>query len=252
MNRRALLMAAGCIGLALSLAACEQTVEYRYRLAIEFDTPDGVKSALSVIRVTRGLASALHPLKGVIGPTWKLQGDAVFVDLGLGKNAIALLTHGAKGGSGDGIKTIWVSAYGYPSLNEDVWSGRVKVSGLRELARDDVPTIITFTDIADPATAKVIFATDYHQRCMDKARTMPNCQTENFPVPIDEIAGTLGAGYAFRRATVELVPNDTPVTRGIEDRIPVMMAKLREQNKEMQLVRPTDPFRMGPGLLSVR
>ena len=57
-----------------------------------------------------------------------------------------------------------------------------------------LPTIITFADIKDPASAKVL--------------RLPTDYTEAF-----------GVGYALRRVTVEIVPNDTPVTRGIEKRL---------------------------------
>jgi hypothetical protein len=112
-------------------------------------------------------------------------------------------------------------AYGYSAFgHEDVWTGKVKVSGLRELKSELVPTTITFMSLADPSSAKVIHATGHRQECQDKTQKMPNCAPDDVPIPIDNIAETLGPGYAFRRATLEVVPNTTSVTRGIEAKLP--------------------------------
>ncbi|MEQ1648013.1 MAG: hypothetical protein ABL901_16940 [Hyphomicrobiaceae bacterium] len=87
---------------------------------------------------------------------------------------------------------------------------------------------------------------------------------------IDVIAKTFGGGYAFKRALVEIVPSGiwplsaldlpfnllgltgTPVTRGIEKRLPEAMAKLRELDKTMQITRIGDPFKIRSGHLSIR
>jgi hypothetical protein len=246
MKRRGFLQASGGVCAALMLAGCAKRVdEYRYRLVIEFDTPLGVKSASSVIRATRQHPYSFDPFQYY---TWSLQGDAIFVDLGSGKHAVALLTHGVKHGTGDSMRSLWVSAYGYPFLDEGVWSGKTKVSGLRELSRELVPTIVTFTDISDPATAKVIFATDQELYC--RPDRLPACVQELRAVPINEIASTLGHGYALRRAVLELVPNDTPVTRGIEQRLPSMMAKLDALNSGSMSDRMNAPYWVRSGHLS--
>src|SRR5882724_13148895 len=59
---------------------------YKYRLTVEVETPEGRKSASGVV--------AVHPDRSYTrrGQTRTL-GDAIFVDLGQGKNLVALLAH---------------------------------------------------------------------------------------------------------------------------------------------------------------
>ena len=59
---------------------------HKYRLTVEVETPDGTKSASGVM--------AVHPDRGYSrGGHTRTAGDAVFVDLGGGKNLVALLAH---------------------------------------------------------------------------------------------------------------------------------------------------------------
>ena len=59
---------------------------HKYRLTVEVETPAGRKSASGVL--------AVHPDRGYSrGGHTRTVGDAVFVDLGAGKNLVALLAH---------------------------------------------------------------------------------------------------------------------------------------------------------------
>src|ERR1051325_7302172 len=77
---------------------------HKYRLTVEVETPQGRKSASGVL--------AIHPFRGYsgIGPT-RTVGDAVFVDLGGGKNLIALLAHIDGKLDLDGINYVALRAY---------------------------------------------------------------------------------------------------------------------------------------------
>ena len=70
-------------------------------------------------------------------------------------------------------------------------------------------------------------------------------------VTVDRITETFGPGYAFKSASIEMMSASTPVTRGIEGRLPVVMGKLRELDKKLQVSRPNDPFKVGSGHLSI-
>lgn len=94
------------IGLAVLFAALvigERIYLYRpdhkYRLTLEVETPAGIRSAAGVISV--------HPNRayggsgsGPAGP--RIKGDALFVDLGNGRNLVALLLHGTNLAETDG------------------------------------------------------------------------------------------------------------------------------------------------------
>ena len=79
--------------LALAVAGCsltDQTPAYRYRLTVEVDTPDGVKTGSSVSEVDTEVAGGYSiPTPGRV--TNRVRGEAVTVDLGEGRVLFALL-----------------------------------------------------------------------------------------------------------------------------------------------------------------
>src|SRR5258708_31762346 len=71
---------------------------------VEVDTPEGVKSASGVM--------AVHPDRSYSrGGQTRTKGDAVFVDLGGGKNLLALLAHIDKSVELDGMNYVALRAY---------------------------------------------------------------------------------------------------------------------------------------------
>jgi hypothetical protein len=171
---------------------------HKYRLAVEVETPDGIKSASAVL--------AVHPDRGYSrrGSTLT-KGDAVFADLGGGKNLLALLAHiGDNGLELDGMNYVALRAFNAAgrktSFNEmNRMTGAVPVTGSL------IPVLATFTDINDPATMRV--------------------------VKPDDFEAAYGKGFRLRGVVAEAVPNGfwpldlggalgEPVTRGIEAKLP--------------------------------
>src|SRR3984893_7131641 len=78
---------------------------HKYRLTVEIETPEGVKSASGVM--------AVHPDRSYSrGGRTQTRGDAVFVDLGGGKNLVALMVHIDNTLDLDGINYVALRAYG--------------------------------------------------------------------------------------------------------------------------------------------
>jgi hypothetical protein len=165
---------------------------------IEVETPEGVKSAAGVMAVTpdRGYSRR--------GRT-RTSGDALFVDLGNGRNLVVLLAHLDRALDLDGINYVALRAYGaargqrMPFNEMNLARGVVPVTGAL------IPVLATFTDPADPSTMRL--------------------------VPSDNLAGSLGHGIRLRDVVAEVVPNGfwpldfggmlgEPVTRGIEAKLP--------------------------------
>ena len=133
-----------------------------------------------------------------------MRGEAVFLDLGGGRNLVAVLAHGESAEDVDRINSFWVEAYGRYRYDEDVWSGRTELRRAVELKPPLVPTLVTFADPLDPSTARVV---------------LPG-----------EFEAVFGPGFRFRRATLEVVPTGwwpasalgfspgVPVTRGVIER----------------------------------
>jgi hypothetical protein len=70
------------------------TYTYRYRLSVEVETPDGLRSGSSVIEVRYEMFPKIVTDRDHIS---RVFGEAVFVDLGRGKNVVALLASGPRG-----------------------------------------------------------------------------------------------------------------------------------------------------------
>jgi hypothetical protein len=216
--------------------------EIRYRVTLEVDTPDGVKSGSSVIGVRRsdppdvvGLGLGLRYLLtgGPLYPN-RYYGDAPFVDLGGGRHAIMLLGKGFDWHSAPfeflGIRRLAEGdMFGrgdphYLHVMNEIWAGRILPPGKAEIATSaefiekskalgietlrDGPFVITFRDIKDTGTAAVLYT-------LDSSRSFAGLSD-----PRKAFEDVLGPGYAYKRATVEFVPPDTPVTTGIENRFP--------------------------------
>lgn len=191
----------GPVGLLAALVIGDQIrinrPAHKYRLTLEVETPDGVKSASHVVSV--------HPYRGY-QPSGKVtsRGDAVVVDLGNGKNLAALMLHDDKGSADfDGVNFVAMRAYqaaGRKIAFRDVSSqtGAVPVTG--EL----MPVLASFSDLSDASTAR---------------RLQP-----------DDLS-TLGSGTRLRNIMVEAVPNGfwpidfggslgEPVTRNVTAKLP--------------------------------
>jgi hypothetical protein len=171
---------------------------HKYRLTIEVETPEGVKSASGVM--------AVHPDRSYSrGGHTSTKGDAVFVDLGGGKNLLALLAHLDNGTVDfDAMNYVALRAYNAAgrkaSFNEmSRMTGAVPVQGAL------VPVLVSFTDLADPGTAHAVSP--------------------------DQMEAGLGKGFRLRSISAEVVPNGVwpldfggplgePVTRGIEAKLP--------------------------------
>ncbi|MEL7519551.1 MAG: hypothetical protein AAFN48_11435, partial [Pseudomonadota bacterium] len=87
-------VALGVFFAALLLASCglsdDKAPDYRYRLTVEVDTPEGLKTGSGVIEVERDAASAVvNPSAAVLRT--RIRGEAVAVDLPGGQTLYALL-----------------------------------------------------------------------------------------------------------------------------------------------------------------
>jgi hypothetical protein len=170
---------------------------HKYRLTVEVETPEGVKSASGVM--------AVHPDRSYSrGGKTSTKGDAVFVDLGGGKNLVALLAHIDKSLELDEINYVALRAYKAAGQNVS-FNQMSRVTGTVPVTGEVIPVLASFADPADPATARL--------------------------VPSDNIEGVLGKGIRLRGISAEVVPNGVwpldfggplgdPVTRGIEAKLP--------------------------------
>ena len=216
-NRRAMLLGVATLplfGAAACSAGGERFPDYRYRLTVEVDTPEGVRSGASVIEVKTGQSGAYNiPSPNTL--FFRASGEAVAVDLPNGQTLFALLrsetsVNWVYGVMAEIIPKSEVKPQIVGSAEEDDpyvrrFETMLTRTGVYDVPRQfpdpppyidetdkpvDYPMLVTFKDIADPKTVE--------------------------KVDPDNFVATFGKGYALRRITVQLT--DAPVTNGIQRR----------------------------------
>ena len=178
--------------------------DHKFRLVVEVETPEGVKSTAGVYSVTPNRSYGGSNTGESSGP--KTQGDALFVDLGGGRNVVALLAVGAD--------PTELDATNYIAMRSFLAAGRkVQFRDMKKttamsavpVPAENAPVLVTFKDVNDPASMRRLTA-DSAQALLGpgvKVRSMMVSTVANGFWPLD-IGGALGE----------------PVTRGIEQKLP--------------------------------
>ena len=208
------------VGAVLFYKGVFPTYSYRYRMTVEVAVDGVVHSGSSVIEVRlMQQPQFIVPVPPVLA---SVRGEAVFVDLGKGRNVIALLVSGPNGSNVEYPKYIVSEHFNLSTV--EYWD-LIKYSELRgswDLPKDRLPTFVTFADLNDPKSARVVAPGEFEQ--------------------------VFGPGVQFKRVWIEMT--NASVTRGIEKKIPVIVEKLREQNKRMQVKKVGSPYSPGLGQFS--
>lgn len=179
----------------LLFTACgEQLPTYRYRLTVEVETPEGLRTGSSVIEV-RTHEGAAFPGPEAASTHSRIRGEAVAVDLGPRGVLFALLNSPDRQTGAGGYA--WALLPNRPTSGRDADERRENYRALRavrgrvELPPDRYPMLVRFRDISDPATVEEI---------------EPGVLSRAF-----------GDGVRIRQITVEMTDED--VTSGIESRL---------------------------------
>lgn len=124
---------------------------WRYKITVEIETPEGIKSGSAVreVRARKNIARFLNP--DVNDVTYEVIGEAVVVDLGLGKSLFALV------GSNDEVQRAFFG--GASQIDEIAKIKGLEVGKKAELV--DINTFVMFEDISDPETIKSLEPSDF-------------------------------------------------------------------------------------------
>ncbi len=179
---------------------------YRYRMTVEIDTPDGLKSGSSVIEIhTTQWPDWLAGLSGGHTSASDYKGEAVAVDIAEGKTLFVLLcsekdVDHAKYMLPYTFPMDWLP-YTFPMDLANPWYQSKSREGIRYygtlknakgvLPEDKLPLFVYFKDISDPKTVE---------------RVDPKNITASF-----------GAGVKFKKIVIETT--DDQMTWGIEKRL---------------------------------
>ncbi|MEM7703663.1 MAG: hypothetical protein AAF251_17130 [Pseudomonadota bacterium] len=173
---------------ALILAGCTSNETFRYRMTVEVETPEGVRTGSSVREVEIWERVGDTMIGNKVGG--KVRGEAVAVDLPNGKTLYMLLGD-ARWLAHQAIETpppgpghhLW-------GVKRARWMVENKAKG--ELPRGRYPMTVTSDDPRDPRAF--------------------------FELDPEDLGANLGPGYSLKRVTIEIT-ND-PLTRGMEKRLP--------------------------------
>jgi len=172
------------IALPLALSGCgNDEWEWKQKLTIEVNTPNGVVSGSSVVRIVAYESPEVWIIgfPGSVGSS--VIGEAVVVEVAPGKYLFALLR---------GIDEEKVFAEYFEDIKDKPFAIRMErtasIRDKRELDTDRYPTLVTFGDINDPKTVK---------------KVDPN-----------DLAASFGKGFSLKSITAEILDPSTPITQG--------------------------------------
>jgi hypothetical protein len=188
----------GLVGTVL-LAFAAWTYAYpaataRYRLTIDVETPQGVRTGSGVIEVQYALQP---PLLGSYHITSGTRGEAVAVDLGSESGTLFALLKESAIGLHRGPPELFVETFA-PSLgsfDRDAIATITRLAGsslVKELPPAQIPMLVRFRDRNDPLTVE--------------------------KVDPGTLAKSFGPGVNLRRVTLQITRD--PVTTGIERLLP--------------------------------
>ncbi|MBR0739427.1 hypothetical protein JQ581_21060 [Bradyrhizobium liaoningense] len=199
---------AGLLGLLALLVGGDQIrinrPDHKYRLTVEVTTPDGIKTGSGILAV---VPDRNYNRSG----RTTMRGEAVLVDLGQGKNLVALLAHRQDAKLDlDDINYVALRAYGAARGSRVSFKDISRQTGIVPVQGELIPVLVSFGDLKDPKSARLVAS--------------------------DHAGAVLGDGYAIAGLTAEVVPNGfwpidfggalgQPVTRGLEARLPWLAAQ---------------------------
>lgn len=186
------------------LVGCTREITYRYKLTIEVETPDGIKSGFNVVEI--GYPYLPHYTK-----TW-VRGEALYIDLGAGRRPLVALLTGRLPEFSKGPRDRWRGrqhpsfvlsrVYGIPDGSDPLKRVQQIAAqrGAKEIELADLPTVVTFDLVSDPGSVRLI----------DPERPEE----------------ALGSGVSIARATIEVTTD--PVTLGLEEKLPWLPGRRNE------------------------
>lgn len=163
------------------LGGCSFRPSFRYRMTVEVDTPEGLKTGSAVREV-------IFSERANGGEYGHVRGEAVAVDLPGGEVLFALLAGG--GGNGDHAGDQMASMF--RQMNSDTIQLWPDPPQLRSpIVRHPLPLLVTFREIDDPTSI---------------TRVNPG-----------DLAARFGPGVRLSRIVVEI--SEDPLTKRIEERL---------------------------------
>lgn len=176
-----------CVLSLIFLVSCDDANAknvWRYKVTVEIETPEGIKTGSAVRQLTRGRPGITSQESG--NPA-KISGEAVVVDLEERGVVFAIL-------SNQSWKNALYSAFS--PIDKTIPKTDIAIGNVAEL-KENFPTIVTFSDMDDPKTIQVVYSQP----------TGWGAKKEDL---LDNFEDIFGEGVKLKRIMVEIT--DAPVT----------------------------------------
>lgn len=188
---------------------------WRYRITVNVETPEGMKSGSAVreVRVS-DIASYLRIVGGL--PEIKVKGEAVVVDLGK-RGILFAVMNGHVGHEGDAYRNVF-DAFPYPGPRGALSRYGIRYydhlkEGFAYLAPEKYPKMVMFRDLENPMTAELVYGVQPRDR-RDDARNFVGIAYNI----TDQFEDKFGEGVKIKNVAMEMVRD--PVTRKIDQYLP--------------------------------
>ena len=178
-----------------------KSYSWRYKMTVEVETPEGLKSGSAVREVDIKFLYHFNPGSNsqyVVRAS--VIGEAVVVDLGARGAAFAVLPSGA-------YLDVTQTIEGPPPLTlegEEYYSS-LAIGTKANMTPDHYPWLYTFTDLNDPMSVKLVKGGRFN------VKQQKNIMEDNFE-------SIFGQGVTLKSVSVEIT--DEPITWGIEKWLP--------------------------------
>jgi len=182
---------------ALLVTGCgeeHQPITYRYRMTVEVETPQGLRTGSSIIEV-RTIKGIAFPGPEAASLQVRIRGEAVAVDLPRGQTLFALLSR--LNFSDQAARIPEVSLQPDPPFRGggDAWRKNIealkRIRNSASVPPNEYPLLVRFRDIHDPKSVEAVDPGD--------------------------LAASFGKGVKLRRIVIQIT--EDPVTTGIEKRL---------------------------------
>ena len=167
---------------------------WRFKITVEIETPEGVKSGSAVREVTAVTQPSITPETHSV--TYGVIGEAVAIDLGDRGVAFTLL----------GFTEVFKAFPKTAETNKEYIEYYSNLpAGQKAVLTNAHPQIVTFTDINDPLTVRMVLGSRFNVKKQDLE-------------PVNDFEAIFGQGVRLKQVIIEIT--DEPVTWQIEKWLP--------------------------------
>ena len=184
-------------GVAFAMGDLYVSGTWRYKITVEIETPEGIKTGSAVHELSNSDSSVeILDFPESVNPP-KFKGEAVVVDLGKRGVVFATLP----------TDPYWMFLNTFPVKNATATEGIKYYNSLpiglkKDLAPKDYPPFVMFKDISDPKSVTLVKGHRFDVEKQDH-------------IPVDEFEALFGPGVRLKSITLEIT--DDPVTWGKVD-----------------------------------